>query len=128
MLSFMGYTRERIDTMVALASYQRAFAKQSTRVAALRKLYISGDYSLAQVQRELAPFNIDPRRILEIVDQWELERRAGITPPKKAELDRWYMEDIVNGTEYVEEMQKIGYSEKNIMRYARSIQMAKEKA
>jgi hypothetical protein len=127
MLHFMGYTSERIDTMVSLASYQRAFAKQSTRVAALRKLYISGDYSLAQVQQELAPFNIDPRRILEIVDQWELERKAGITPPKKAELDRWYMEDIVNGTEYVEEMQKIGYSEKNIARYARSIQLAKEK-
>jgi len=125
MLTFMGYTSERIDTMVSLAQYNRSYAKQTARLALLRKLYITGEYSVGDIQREMAPFNIDPRRIEEKIDEWELERLAGRAAPKKAELDRFFMEDIVSPTEYIEEMQKIGYSEKNIERYLKSITLAK---
>jgi hypothetical protein len=55
-----------------------------------------------------------------------LERLAGLAQPKKAELDRWFLEDVIDGKGYIEEMQRIGYSEKNIERYAQSITIAKK--
>jgi hypothetical protein len=130
MLAYMGYTLDRRETMIALATYQRAYAKQTALIAALKKLYIMGEYDISRVQQELAPYNIDPRRIVELIDQWEVERKAGVAVPKKAELDRFFLEGIINEQEYFTEMQRIGHAEKNIARYIKSIKiaMAKEAA
>ena len=127
MLAYMGYTAERRETMIALATYQRAYAKQTALIAALKKLYIMGEYDISRVQQELAPYNIDPRRIVELIDQWEVERKAGVAVPKKAELDRFFLEGIINEREYFTEMQRIGHAEKNIARYIKSIKIAMAK-
>lgn len=126
LLQFMGYSIDRIDTMIALANYERAYAKQTTLIAALKKLYISGEYSANEVNVELAPYNIDPRRIDEMMDTWNIERKAGITLPKKTELDDWLSKGIINSAEYVDEMKRIGYSDKNIARYVKALTSTKE--
>lgn len=121
LLSYMGYSSDRISTMIALANYQRAYAKQTALIGALKKLYIAGQYSEAEVNQELSPYNIDPRRIAEMFDTWKIERLAGITLPKKTELDDWFLNGIITDSEYVTEMQRIGYSDKNISRYVKAL-------
>ncbi len=125
-LQMMGFALDRIETMLALANYQRAYAKQTALIGALKKLYISGQYTSSDVNQELSPYNIDPRRIDELIDTWNVERKAGITLPKKTELDDWLGKGIINSTEYVEEMRRIGYSDKNIDRYVKSLTFKSE--
>lgn len=127
MLLYMGYTSERIETMVALAQYKRAYAKQTALIGALKKMYISGQTGMAEIQEELSPYNIDARRIVELIDQWDLEKLAGIKLPLKTELDQWFTADVISREDYIVEMNRIGYSDKNIERYVKWIELQKGK-
>ena len=127
MLLYMGYTSERIETMVALAQYKRAYAKQTTLIAALKKMYISGQIAMSHVQSELSLYNIDARRIVELVDQWDIEKLAEIKLPMKTELDQWFLADVISRGDYITEMNRIGYSDKNIERYVKWIELQKGK-
>jgi len=126
LLTYFGYTPERIETMVALAEYKRAYARQTTLINSLKKLFMTGEVEIGGVQQALAPFNIDPRRIEEMINQWGVERLAGRIVPKKAEMDRWFLEDIMDVEEYRTEMRRAGHTDKNIERYIKSILLAKK--
>jgi hypothetical protein len=123
MLALFGYDTERINMMIAVASYKRAYAKQSARIDALHKLYLSGQYSDGEVRAELDEFKIDPMRIDELLDLWSLQYKAGLKLPTRSELDKALKAGLINSSEYSIEMLRNGYSEKYINLFIRLMQV-----
>lgn len=107
----IGFTRERIEEIMAQARYERGFAKRTARIAALKRLFVSGQYTVSEVQSDLAGFGIDDRVINELVDTWKLEQKAGLRLPRAIDLNDWIEKGIITDDEYKREMMRIGYSE-----------------
>lgn len=124
-LTALGYKSERIDSLVELASYKRAFAGQKSFIETLKRLYVAGEATEQNVQTELAVYNIDARRVTEMIDQWDLERRASVKLPTKADVDEWLSASIITETEYRQELARLGYNERYIGMYVRAIQAKK---
>lgn len=111
LLSYLGYTQDRINTMIALASYQRGYARQTARVNALKRMYLSGQMSSDEVRSDLFRYNVDPRKVEELLDLWALELKAGLRLPRVVDLNDWISRGVIDETTYRREMNRIGYSE-----------------
>jgi hypothetical protein len=120
-LETLGYKKDRIDTMVELASYKRAFAGQKAFINTLKRLYMSGEATSNNVQAELASYKIDPRRVAEMIDQWDLEKKASVTLPLKADVDAWFKSGIINEGDYRLELKRLGYNDHYIEMYVKVI-------
>jgi hypothetical protein len=121
LLTLLAYSADRIDMMVATASYKRASARQGERISALKKLFLSGQYGKEEVTAELDQFNIDPRWRDELIDLWGLEYKAGLKLPRYQDIVDWFSRDVIDQQTFVIEMHRLGYNDHYITMFADSV-------
>ncbi len=127
-LTRIGFTRARIEELMAQARYERGVAKRTSRIAALKRLFISGQYGVSEVQSDLSQFGIDDRVINELVDTWRLEQKAGLRLPRAIDLNEWLSQGVVTDDEYKREMARVGYSEFYVNLYFKAAKAKATKA
>lgn len=126
--SAMGYTREEYNTIISLLTLERENDKRNTTISSTKKLYISHYISTAEAWEKMLSVDVNEDYITSLIEEWNVEILLSTKYPTKADIDKWYKQDIIDSIAYAENMARIGYLSSDIPKYILSLDIEKEEA
>lgn len=115
---------EAVRTLID-AGYREAVAELKVRVMVLKrhnawlnkvknrikKLYLIGIYDEDKAAAELNKLNVPAREVSALLYLWELEKETSVRRLSEHDLEEAYKYNIISYSEFITEMQHLGYTE-----------------
>lgn len=89
---------------------------QATRLKSLKKRYMFGLFTTADLPNEFANLNVDPERIDTLTAQWEADRNGKLKEPRVAWLCNWFTNGYITWDEYFQRLTNMGYQTDDALR------------
>lgn len=116
-IRLMGFSENEAEILVQMNDLKRSRAYTKTFISALKREYLNYRLSENDVKIYLNKLNIKPEAIEEALDAWTLELQPNIKKPTKAEILKWWKEDLMTEELARAELAALGYTQKYIDLY-----------
>lgn len=117
LLIALGYSEETAENLITVHDYEQAEKAHRSLIAVIETRYKRGDIDSNSVYARFGELGIKGKRTADILEIWDAERVLEEPQPSKADLLRWFKNDIITEEIFKVEMKKLGYSPLNISRY-----------
>lgn len=116
-LADLGYSNEEIGILISVKDYQIVKENKARELKRINKYYMAGAYTANQAIIELGKLDLVGAEQDSILKLWESEKLAKLRMPSKKDIDTFFSNQIITETQYIEELKKMGYSQKYIKWY-----------
>jgi hypothetical protein len=117
MIRALGYTEFKAEFLLVSAEYNMEEKIQKKRIEITREKYINRLIDKFDALKELAMLNLPHKQTDLLLEEWDLDLFRDKKFPSKTDLEKFYLQDIIKQEQYIEEMDKLGYSHKYIVWY-----------
>jgi hypothetical protein len=126
-LSSIGYDESDANFYVSLAEYELEQDRQEDLIDAVRIKYVEGHINKNDAVSELSSLGIPPTQTSSLIAEFDVQRLKKITLPSRADLDSFYLDDIIDENEYMEGLRSKRYTEDRIQWYLQRLDRKKAK-
>ncbi|KKM70568.1 hypothetical protein LCGC14_1439470, partial [marine sediment metagenome] len=120
-LAELGYDANEVEYYISRINYNKEKDETDSYLKYYHDAYIRGVMSHNELVDKLNGLNLSGKRVEYLFKVWDLERIARTTKPTKAELMTFTRKKIINMDTFIEEMKGLGYPERYIGWYQRTI-------
>lgn len=122
LLGEIGYDDAEIAYFANRVNYERWKSLLKEVTATTKKLFVTHQIDETEVYNQLGQLNLPAEQINRYIRLWSIEKERKTTRPTKTDLTKFYVNDIIDKSTFIEEMRGHGYSEKYIQWYVRSLE------
>jgi hypothetical protein len=116
-LTTLGYSTDRIQTMIMLVDAEEQRELIDTEADAIIDAYMQGAYTIDQVRAELLTIGVPQGKLEFIIAREMAQARKRQKHATKSDLDRWLKYSLITDDEYTKRMSMIGYNANDINLY-----------
>lgn len=120
-LSLLGYDDTEVEYYISKVKFKREKDETDAHLKYYHDAYIRGIMTHNELVDKLNILNLSGERSNYLFKIWDLERLARTTKPTKAELMTFLRKKVIDLTTFIEEMKGLGYPEKYINWYRRTL-------
>lgn len=117
MLIKLGYPEHRADLLVTYAEYKEIKDEIDEAVDNIKIYFQNNLISKEEARTRLNQLNVPSNRITILIERWNIKNISDTKLPSKTDLDKFYRKGIIDDTNYMTEMSRLGYSPKYISWY-----------
>jgi len=112
LLRNLGYKEDQAVFYIAGAEFDAARKLEGSKLKVIKERFILRLSDKFETMRELSLLNLDAKRVDLLFEQWEIELFKDNKIPSKSDLEKFWLNNVINDDEWHEEMDKIGYKGK----------------
>lgn len=120
-LAALGYDADEVEYYISRINYNKEKDETDSYLKYYHDAYIRGVMTHNELVDKLNALNLSGKRVEYLFKVWDLERIARTTKPTKAELMTFTRKKIITTATFIEEMKGLGYPERYINWYQRTI-------
>jgi len=120
-LASLDYNAQVIEVMLARADYRIASRLIKETIATVHELYISGQIDTPQVHERLNSLRLPSTQTEALLQLWIIERERKVKRPSLDQLENFYSQGIIDGTQLREQIGKLGYLPEYVEWYIQTI-------
>lgn len=120
-LAALGYDNDEVEYYVSRVNYSKERDETDSYLKYYHDAYVRGVMTHNELVDKLNGLNLSGKRVEYLFKVWDLERIARTTKPTKAELMTFTRKKIIPMATFIEEMKGLGYPERYIKWYQRTI-------
>lgn len=105
----IGFDDIEAGFYVSLAAFEIEQAKVKDALSGIEFLYVEGEINSTDVYGRLGTLNIASERIASFIEIWDIKREKKIRLASRAELDDFYLNEIIDDNTYRAELVKKRY-------------------
>jgi len=114
MLQTLAYQEEEIDMLINLSDYKKARERLNIVKSALESSYLAGLIDRNDALIYLEKFGLPASEVQDLLDTWDLKKEVRNTLPSKADIDKFYMSQLIDDNTYKVMMRGLGYPDQII--------------
>jgi hypothetical protein len=120
-LKALGYDDTETDFYISRINFNRERDEVDTYLKYYHDAYVKGVMTHNEIVDKLGELSLSGDRINYLFRIWDLERMSRTNKPTKAELNTFLRKKVIDRETYIEEMKGLGYSERYINWYLRTV-------
>jgi hypothetical protein len=114
MLQTLAYQEEEIDMLINLSEYKKARERLNLVKSALESSYLAGLIDRNDALIYLEKFGLPASEVQDLLDTWDLKQEVRNTLPSKADIDKFYMSQLIDENVYKVMLRGLGYPDQII--------------
>jgi hypothetical protein len=126
MLQSIGYSLDEISYYIAREDFMKEQDMQEKYIKIFHDAYVKGIFTKQQVQVEFGKLNLPTEYQEYLFKVWDLEKSIKFAMPTKAEILGFFKRGIISKDIAVQELRKLGYSDRYISWYLSGVEVPTE--
>ncbi len=114
MLLDLGYDQNEVSVLISMKDYQEVKDNKSRELKRIQKFFHAGAYTSNQAINELGKLDMTGAEQDTTMALWESEKLSKLAAPSKKDLDSLFKSNVINETQYREEMAHLGFVPKYV--------------
>lgn len=114
MLQKLGYPEHRADLLITYAEYKEIKDEMDEAIDNVKIYFQNNLISKEEARQRLYQLNVPSDRVTLLIERWNIKNISDTKLPSKSDLDKFYRKGIIDDTNYIQEMSRLGYSNKYI--------------
>jgi hypothetical protein len=114
MLRTLAYQEEEIEMLINLSEYKKARERLNLVKSALESSYLAGLIDRNDALVYLEKFGLPASEVQDLLDTWDLKQEVRNTLPSKADVDKFYMAQLIDDNVYKVMLRGLGYPDQII--------------
>lgn len=110
LLRNLGFKEDQVEFYIVGAEYDVVKKMESAKLKVIKDRYILRLSDKFETLRELSLLNLESARVDLLFEQWEIELFKDNKIPTKADLEKFWLKEVISEPTWYEEMDKKGYS------------------
>lgn len=128
MLGEIGISEDIANFYLSQVDADRSDDLLDRRVDAVGKQFVVGDLNETQARNELASLQVLSAEIAVYLEEWSIARGTKTKRPTRSNLERFFMDGVIEPGEYRDQMDRLGYSDLYIDWYLSSLAIDRQQA
>lgn len=124
-LQDMEYSEDESDYLLKLEDYKEQKALLDAQIDNVKKRYVNNFIEAHEARAALDVLNLPAAKTNSLIETWTISRFEALKLPSKTDLDKFYLNGIIDEDTYVTEMFRLGYNVTYISWYAALLQSKK---
>lgn len=112
LLRNLGFKPDQVTFLIAGAEYDAVKRMENAKLKVIKDRFILRLDDKFETLRKLSLLNLESARIDLLFEQWDIELFKDNKIPSKTDLEKFWLNVVINDDEWHDEMDKIGYSGK----------------
>ena len=117
----IGYDPEESENLIKLEEARKEQKYKDREKKIISNQYYYGQISRQEAEKALNTLNVTEREKITLLSEVEARIREKHRSPTKADLEQWLKKDLITETEFVVEMENLGYAIRYIELYIKEI-------
>lgn len=113
----LGYSDDKAEFLLISSEYNMAEKLQTKKLKVIEEKYTLRLIDKFEAMRELNALNLPSDQINLLLDEWNIDIYKDRKIPSKTDLEKFFLQGIIDEETYIQEMDKLGYSFKYIQWY-----------
>lgn len=118
LLGQLGYSWDRIQYILAYQDFKRAEQERDDLIDTIKDRYVYHIIDESEAQTDLFKLNLLGTKVNALIQSWQVARLRNRKLPSKTDLDKFFREGVITLDIYMEELDRLGYSERYVQMYA----------
>jgi len=128
MLDEIGISEDIANFYLSQVDADRSDDLLDRRIDAVGKQFVVGDLNATQARNELANLQVLSGEIAVYIEEWSIARGTKTKRPSRANLERFFMDGVIETGEYRDQMDRLGYSDLYVDWYLSSLAIDRQQA
>jgi len=114
MLLDLGYAQNEVNVLISMKDYQELKDNKTRELKRIQKFFHAGAYTANQAISEMGKLDMTGAEQNTTIALWDSEKLAKLDSPSKKDLDSLLKANVINETQYREEMANLGFVPKYV--------------
>jgi len=123
LLEKAGIRQETVSAHLDSVDLKRTVGFRKQAVQALRKRYMTGEFTTREITDQLSRVGIDPSVSGEMIFQWQIVRDAKYKAPTVSMLCKWWQRGLITLQNFMDRCRNLGYMLEDAERIVNSCQI-----
>ena len=111
----VGYDQNEAELFISLADYKQSAKMQNEAIDTVEFLYINNEIDTVGVAERLGKYNLPTEQVEQLIAVWNVRREKNISLPTQAELEEFYLNSVIDLTQYEAMLRRKNFSEERIV-------------
>lgn len=112
LLKNLGFKEDQAEFFIVGAEYDAVKKMENAKLKVIKDRFILRLSDKFETLRHLSLLNLESARVDLLFEQWDIELFKDNKIPSKTDLEKFFLSNIITETIWLDEMDKLGYSEK----------------
>lgn len=117
-LGQLGYADDRIIYLLAYQDFLKAKKDRDDLIGGIEDQYVYHIIDEAEAKSELYKLNLLGTKVNTLIGLWGVARLRNRKLPSKTDFDKFFRKEVISLEIYMEELSKLGYSQRYIQMYS----------